>query len=80
MARMGVKEFRDRFSAIARDGRETVVVTSHNKVVGWYTPARGAATPEDRKARDKELAAFRKRLAARGVDIVGARRDLDLED
>jgi hypothetical protein len=38
--RMGVKEFRANFTAIARDAQTAVIVTSHDKIVGYYTPAR----------------------------------------
>jgi len=39
--RMGVKEFRDNFTAIAHDhdAKGPVNVTNHDKIIGYYTPA-----------------------------------------
>lgn len=37
--RMGLREFRERLSEVA-EGAEPVVVTSHDRVIGIYTPSR----------------------------------------
>lgn len=76
--RMGVKEFRDRFTTIARTAKEPVIVTSHDKVVGWFTPSRKPKTPL------KEILAslddIRRGMEARGIDVAGRLKALGLED
>ena len=80
--KMGVKEFRERFSEIA-DGSEPVLVTKNGRVVGRYAPmsvasfdkarwdgieARLERFREDWKARTPD---WRERLAAMGFDEHG---------
>lgn len=76
--KMGVREFRDNFTAIARDATEPVIVTNHDKVVGWFTPAK--REPKSVKEIFDELRAIRARVEARGVDVVGRMQQLGLED
>lgn len=66
--KMGVKEFRERFSEVA-EGRERVFVTKNGRIVGRYDPL----TPEGRNAIDWDainarLAAFRAAWQARTPD------------
>ena len=76
--RMGVKEFRDRFTTIARTAKEPVIVTSHDKVVGWFTPSNRPRTSV------KEIVAaldgIRRSMEARGIDVAGRLKALGLED
>jgi antitoxin (DNA-binding transcriptional repressor) of toxin-antitoxin stability system len=80
--KMGVKEFRERFSEIA-EGSEPVLVTKNGRVVGRYAPfsatqydkvrwaetdARFERLREDWKARTPD---WRERLAAAGFDENG---------
>ena len=76
--RMGVREFRDNFTTIAREATEPVIVTNHDRVIGWFTPA-------NRPQRSvKEIFAVfdkvRARVEARGVDINSRMKELGLED
>lgn len=80
--KIGVKEFRERFSALA-EGSEPVLVTKNGRVVGTYQPAR----TREEKIRDwaeaeKRLEKFRtewrantpdwkERLASIGLDPEG---------
>jgi hypothetical protein len=75
---MGIREFRDNITSIARDATETVIVTNHDKIVGWFTPAkRPPPTMEDFL---RGLEDIRRRAEARGVDVAGKMRELGLED
>ena len=76
--KMGVREFRDNFTAIARDATEPVIVTNHDKVVGWFTPAKRA--PKSVREALKTLESVRRRAEARGVDVAGRLKTLGLED
>ena len=79
--RMGIKEFRANFTAIARDAQTSVVVTSHDKIVGYYTPARrDPETPIDWDAFEAEAQSARKRLERAGVDVAGRLKGLGIED
>jgi hypothetical protein len=76
--RIGIREFRDSFTTIARNATEPVIVTNHEKVVGWFTPANGP------KRSIKEILAtlddVRRRAEARGVDLKARMKELGLED
>ncbi len=79
--RMGVKEFRDNFTAIARDAKAPVVVTNHDKVIGYYTPANAdPSTGIDWTRLEKRAGAARARLEARGVDVAAQLKALGVED
>lgn len=77
-SRMGVREFRDSFTSIARDATEPVIVTNHEKIVGWFTPA----NRPQRSVREilSELESVRRSAELRGVDVAGRLRKLGLED
>jgi len=68
---LGINEFRDNFTRIAREGGYPVVVKNHKQVVGWYVPVK-RPTPE----------AIERTIA--GLELIQAewraqRRDLDAE-
>jgi hypothetical protein len=76
--KMGIREFRNGFTAIARKAKEPVIVTNYDKVVGWYTPA-------NRPQRSVNeildgLKDIRRRAEARGIDVAGKLRALGIED
>ena len=76
--KMGIREFRNGFTAIARKAKEPVIVTNYDKVVGWYTPA-------NRPQRSvgeilDELKGIRRRVEARGIDVSGRLKALGIED
>lgn len=77
-ARMGVREFRENFTAIARDATEPVIVTNHDKVVGWFTPAK--RDPKTVREVMKILESVRRRAEKRGIDVAGRLKALGLED
>ena len=76
--RMGVREFRDSFTTIAREAREPVIVTNHDEVVGWFTPAN-----RPQRSVGEILGALkdiRRGAEARGVDVAARLNELGLED
>lgn len=75
---MGVREFRDNFTTIAREASEPVVITNHDRVVGWFTPASRPQRSIDEILAD--LRAIRRRAEARGVDVDGRLKALGLDD
>ena len=76
--KMGIREFRNGFTTIARKAKEPVIVTHYDKVVGWYTPAnrpqRSVSEILD------ELKEIRRRTEARGVDVAARLKALGIED
>lgn len=80
--RMGVKEFREKFTTIAREATGPVIVTSHGKVVGYYTPSR--REPLDVKKWFAEFDETAKKLRAdaeaRGIDVAAKLKELGIED
>jgi len=79
--RMGVKEFREKFTAIAREAREPVIVTNHGEVVGYYTPAnRPPAKKMDWEAFKTNARAARRELEERGIDVAARLKELGIED
>lgn len=80
-ARIGVKEFRNNFTTIAREAKEPVIVTSHDKVIGYYTPAKQAPPSKDWFERFDALARqMRADIEARGVDVAQKLKELGIED
>lgn len=76
--KMGVREFRDSFTRIAREAKQPVIVTNHDEVVGWFTPA-------NRPQRSvgeilAELKDVRRSAEARGIDVAARLKELGLED
>jgi hypothetical protein len=78
MAKMGVREFRDNFTTIAREAKGPVVVTNHDTVVGWFTPANKPQRPVADILAD--LKDVRRSAEARGVDVAGRLKALGIED
>lgn len=79
--RLGVKEFRDNFTTIAREAKEPIIVTNHDRVIGYYTPANREPPPEDWFARfNATTRRIRADLEARGVDVAARLRELGIED
>jgi hypothetical protein len=65
--KMGVKEFRERFSEIA-SGDETVLVTKNGRIVGRYQPMDGDFSSIDWDGIEAKLEAFRANLRAATPD------------
>lgn len=76
--KMGIREFRNGFTTIARKAKEPVIVTNYDKVVGWYTPANRPQRSVSEILND--LKAIRRRTEARGVDVAGRLKTLGIED
>lgn len=76
--KMGVREFRDNFTTIAREAKEPVIITNHDEVVGWFTPA----SKPQRSVREllDELAEVRRSAESRGIDVAARLAELGLED
>jgi hypothetical protein len=75
---MGIREFRNRFTKIARNATEPVLVTNHDKIVGWFTPAK--RPPVSVKEMLATFRDVRRRTEARGVDVAARLKELGLED
>jgi len=77
-SRMGVREFRDNFTTIAREASAPVIVTNHDRIVGWFTPANRA----QRSVREvlSELKAVRRSAESRGVNVEERLKALSLDD
>jgi hypothetical protein len=76
--RLGIREFRDSFTTIAREATEPVIVTNHDKVVGWFTPA--SRPKRSIKEILSTLDDVRRRAEARGVDVHSRMKEMGLED
>lgn len=76
--KMGVREFRDSFTTIAREATEPVIVTNHDKIIGWFTPSN--RPPRSVAEILGELKGVRRRVEARGVDVAARMKALGLED
>lgn len=76
--KMGVREFRDSFTQIAREATEPVIVTNHDAVVGWFTPAN---RPQRSVAEIVgELKDIRRSVEARGIDVGARLKAMGIED
>ncbi len=78
MAKMGVREFRDSFTTIVREAKGPVVITNHDAVVGWFTPANRPQRSVGEILAD--LKDVRRSAEARGLDVAGRLKALGLED
>lgn len=80
--RVGVKEFRDNFTTIAREAKGPVIVTNHDKVIGYYTPATKAPvdTAEWLATMEAHRVAMRAEAEARGIDVAARLKELGIED
>jgi antitoxin (DNA-binding transcriptional repressor) of toxin-antitoxin stability system len=77
MTRMGIKEFRERLSEVAR-GTEPVQVTHHGKVVGTFTPRR-PFDPARAAEAITSVRRFQDELRAEGRDPEAMLRELGLD-
>jgi antitoxin (DNA-binding transcriptional repressor) of toxin-antitoxin stability system len=78
--KMGVKEFRERFSEVA-EGEEPVLVTKNGRIVGRYDPmVATSASKRDWSEIEKRLAAFRDGWKARTPDWRDRLRSIGLDD
>jgi len=78
MTKMGVREFRDNFTTIAREAKAPVIVTNHDQVVGWFTPA-----SKPQRSVSEILATLndvRRSAEARGVNVAARLKALGIED
>jgi antitoxin (DNA-binding transcriptional repressor) of toxin-antitoxin stability system len=78
MTKMGVREFRDNFTTIAREAKAPVIVTNHDQVVGWFTPAN-----KPQRSVSEILTALndvRRSAEARGVNVAARLKALGIED
>ena len=74
---LGIREFRDNFTRIAREGGPPIIVKNHNRVVGTYTPVR-----PDKAAREAAFArldAMHAELMASGFDAEAAMASLGMD-
>ena len=74
--KMGIKEFRERLSDVAR-GAESVELTHHGRVVGTYTPKR--RDPEKIKKAAASIQRWQDEMRAKGVDLEGVLADMGLD-
>jgi hypothetical protein len=76
--KLGIREFRNGFTTIARKAKEPVIVTNYDRVVGWYVPA----NRPQRSLSDilDDLADIRRRTEARGVPVAKKLKELGIED
>jgi hypothetical protein len=79
--RMGVKQFRDNFTTIAREAKGPVLVTNHDKVIGYYTPSNREPLGDGWFSRLDEISRkLREDAEARGVDVAATLKALGIED
>jgi hypothetical protein len=71
--RIGIKEFRDNFTKIAREATGPVYVTNQNKIVGTYTPKR-----HDPEALRRLMETID--IKASGVDVPAVMRKLGMTE
>jgi hypothetical protein len=78
--RIGIKQFRDNFTSIARDAQGPVIVTNHDRVVGYYTPANRAPPDKDWfEAFDRAARKIRADAESRGVNVAAMLKELGIE-
>ena len=65
--KMGVKEFRDRITEVAR-GDMPVAITNHGRTLGYFTPVR-SVDPERVRAASDAIRRLQDDLRGRGVDL-----------
>jgi len=78
--RLGVKEFRDNFTTIAREAKEPIIITNHDRVIGYYTPTdTEPGADEWLRQMEQAAAAVRADAEAKGVDVVAVLKSLGIE-
>lgn len=75
--KMGIKEFRERLSEVAR-GNQPVQLTHHGEVVGTYIPKRKYDAAAAKRALADHLR-WQDEMRGRGVDLESALADMGLD-
>jgi PHD/YefM family antitoxin component YafN of YafNO toxin-antitoxin module len=72
--KVGIREFREKLATYLLGTDQTVAVTRHGDVVGYYIPARRKPTQAERDALEQAASRLQDEMARAGlseVDIVG---------
>jgi hypothetical protein len=72
--KVGIREFREKLATYLLGTDQTVAVTRHGDVVGYYIPARRKRTQAERDALEQAASRLQDEMARAGlseVDIVG---------
>lgn len=71
--KVGIREFREKLATYVLETDETVAVTRHGDVVGYYIPARRKRTEAEKQALEEAASRLQEAMAAAGLsedDIV----------
>jgi PHD/YefM family antitoxin component YafN of YafNO toxin-antitoxin module len=71
--KVGIREFREKLATYILETDETVAVTRHGDVVGYYIPARRKRTEAEKQALEEAASRLQEAMAAAGLsedDIV----------
>jgi PHD/YefM family antitoxin component YafN of YafNO toxin-antitoxin module len=71
--KVGIREFREKLATYVLETEETVAVTRHGDVVGYYIPARRKRTEAEKQALEEAASRLQEAMAAAGLsedDIV----------
>jgi PHD/YefM family antitoxin component YafN of YafNO toxin-antitoxin module len=73
--KVGIREFREKLATYLLETDETVAVTRHGDVVGYYIPTRRKRTDAERTALEEAASRLQQAMAAAGVSEDGIIRD-----
>jgi len=65
--KVGIREFREKLATYVLETDETVAVTRHGDVVGYYIPARRKRTEADHEALKEAASRLQREMEAAGV-------------
>lgn len=65
--KVGIREFREKLATYVLETDETVAVTRHGDVVGYYIPARRKRTAAEREALKEAASRLQREMEAAGV-------------
>jgi PHD/YefM family antitoxin component YafN of YafNO toxin-antitoxin module len=65
--KVGIREFREKLATYLLETDETVAVTRHGDVVGYYIPTRRKRTDAERTALEEAASRLQQAMAAAGV-------------
>ena len=65
--KVGIREFREKLATYVLETDETVAVTRHGDVVGYYIPARRRRTAAEREALKEAASRLQREMEAAGV-------------